>query len=110
VRDRAAATNVMWIVYQHNRGFQISLYFLNREAGWSRMRLTVLTLTAGCVLPKIYVSLNSPACSCVFRNTAGVGAAPDIRHNLGAAKLRTQWIAPREGVLHISQQLIIAAR
>ena len=45
-------------------------------------------------LTKIYVSLNSPACSCVFRNTAGVGAAPDIRHNLGAAKLRTQWIAP----------------
>jgi hypothetical protein len=65
VRDRAAATNLLWIVYQPNRGFQISLYFLNREAGWLRMRLTVLTLTAGCVLRKIYVCLNSPACACV---------------------------------------------
>jgi len=43
--------------------FLISLYFLNRPAGRLRMRLTVLTLTAGSVLPKIYGSLNSPACS-----------------------------------------------
>ncbi len=45
--------------------FLIPLYFLNRPAGWPRMRLTVLTLTAGSVLPKIYGSLNSPAWSCV---------------------------------------------
>jgi len=45
--------------------FLISLYFLNRPPGWPRMRLIVLTLTAGSVLPKIYGSLESPVCSCI---------------------------------------------
>ena len=41
------------------KNLRISLYFLNRPAGRLRMRLTVLTLTAGSVLPKTYGSLNS---------------------------------------------------
>jgi hypothetical protein len=40
------------------KNFLIPSYLLNRPASWPRMRLTVLTLTAGSVLPKIYGSLN----------------------------------------------------
>ena len=68
--------------------FLIPLYFLNRPAGWPRMRLTVLTLTAGSVLPKIYGSLNLLArvlvrlnhvASCIVNANHGITAFDPLR-------------------------------
>jgi hypothetical protein len=40
LRKRAAAPNLLWTVYQSDRELShLSLYFLNRPAGWPRMRL-----------------------------------------------------------------------
>ena len=54
VRDPAAAATCCGPFTKLTENFLISLYFMNRPASSSRMRLTVLTLTRASALPKIH--------------------------------------------------------